>query len=81
MKFNETREITAVLLIASKLFNVGIHSDIYESICIKVDSMIDTIELYFDISLLVLDFDSRLQEGKKSKTVVPIILQSIKLFE
>ena len=71
MRFNETKEITAVLLIASELFNVGIHSDIYESICIKVDIMRDTIELYCD-RILVLDFDSRLQEGKKSKTVVPI---------
>ena len=32
MGFNETREITAVLLTASKDFTVGMHLDIYELI-------------------------------------------------
>ena len=32
MRFTESREITAVLLTATKNFYVGIHSGIYESI-------------------------------------------------
>ena len=44
MRFNETREIITVLLAASKNFNTGMHSDVYESVWLKVGIMIDTIE-------------------------------------
>ena len=49
----ETREITAVFLTASKTFNVGMHSDIYKSIWVRLDVMIDTIELYMLILVVV----------------------------
>ena len=32
IRFNETREITAVLLTVSNDFNIGLHSDVYQSI-------------------------------------------------
>ena len=43
--FNETREMTPVLLCKNN-FSVGMHSDIYELIWFKCGVMIDTIELY-----------------------------------
>ena len=47
--FNDTRETTAVLLIASKKLDVCLHSDIYESIWFKHVMMIDAVELYIVI--------------------------------
>ena len=46
MRMSETREITAVLLTASTNFHVGLHSDVYRLIQVKVGLMIDVIELY-----------------------------------
>ena len=46
MRFNERREITAVLLTVSKKFSIGIHSDFYESVWFKLGMIVDTIELY-----------------------------------
>ena len=46
VKFYETREITAVLLTASKIFSVGMHSDVYKSNLIKSGMMIDAVVLY-----------------------------------
>ena len=44
-------EITTVLLTASKNFNAGVHSDIYEAVCLKLVTMIDDIELFFLLSV------------------------------
>ena len=47
VKFKKTREISAVLLIMSKkLFNVGMHLELYGWIWFKISMMIDTIVLY-----------------------------------
>ena len=40
------KEVTAVLLTASKNFNVGMHSDVSKSIWFNLGVIIDTIELY-----------------------------------
>ena len=42
----ESREISAFLLTVLNKFNVYMHSDILELIWIKLDLMIDVIELY-----------------------------------
>ena len=42
----ETREITAVLLTASKNFSIGMQSDVYESIWLKLGVMTHAIVLY-----------------------------------
>ena len=42
---NKTWEITVVRLTAQKT-NVGVHSDVYESIWFKLGMMIDIIKLY-----------------------------------
>ena len=44
--FLETREVSAVLQTASKNYNVGMHSDIYESAGFKLGVMIDVFLLY-----------------------------------
>ena len=49
IKFNEKREITAVFLTSSKIFDL--HLYVYELICFKRVIMIDTIHFY--ISTLV----------------------------
>ena len=46
MRVNETREITDVLMTASRNFNGDMHSDVYESITLTLGLMGDTIELY-----------------------------------
>ena len=46
VRFIETWEIDAVLQTGSKYLNVGMHSDIYEWIWLKLDMMIDTTTLY-----------------------------------
>ena len=46
MRLNDTSETNAVLLTASKKFNVGMQSDIHQSNWFKVGMMIDTIEVY-----------------------------------
>ena len=45
MRFSETREISDVLVTVSKTFNVGKHSEVYQSIPFKAGIMIDDIEL------------------------------------
>ena len=40
------REVTAALLTASNHFTVGMYSDVYESICFKLSTMIDTVDIY-----------------------------------
>ena len=42
VRFSETREITAVLLTASKQFNIVMHLDVYEWIWFKIGMIIDT---------------------------------------
>ena len=44
---NEIREMTAVLLTASKNFQAAMHSDIYEMSWFKLGMMIDTVEPFF----------------------------------
>ena len=76
MRFDETRGITAGLLMAlkkppkqqKKNFH-DLHSDVYEFIWFKLRMMIDT-------SLIDLDLDSRSQECKKAKASAPIVSQS-----
>ena len=79
MRFNETREITAVLLILPKHFNIDMPFDIYECIWFKLEMMIDTMKLHFDASLIDLDLDSRSQECKKAKISAAIISQIFQL--
>ena len=59
-----------------KPFNVGMHSDVYESVCFKLGMVIDTFVLCILIRLVDLDFDSRSQEWEKAKSTAPIISQS-----
>ena len=42
---NDAKEITAVLLTASKKFYVGMHSGFYQMIWFKPGMMIDTVDL------------------------------------
>ena len=46
VRFNETKEITTVLLTSSTRVNVGMNLDVYESICFKLGVMINAIKLY-----------------------------------
>ena len=48
MRFNETREISAVLLTdcVQRKFYIGMHPDDYESIWCKHGMMIDTVERF-----------------------------------
>ena len=71
----ETREITAVLQTASTNFNVNVHSDVYKWL-LKLGTIIYTIALHFDTSLIVLDLDSRSQECENAEHSAPIILKS-----
>ena len=75
MRCKETRETTSVLLTAlKKKVNVGMQSDVYESIWFKCNMMIDTIDLYtVYTSLIDLNLDSRSNECNKAKPSAPII--------
>ena len=69
MRFNETKEITAVLLTASKRCNVSLLSDVYNSVWFELGRMIVTIKLY----TLILPWPcSRSQQYEKAKTSAPI---------
>ena len=46
VEISETREVAAVLLIATNSFNVGIHSDSYKSIWCKLGIIVDSIKFY-----------------------------------
>ena len=79
---NETREMSAVLLAASKNFKVGMLSDVYEFIWFKVSVVIDTIGLcsWMIVSLtLALIQGQRSKECEKAKTSMAIISQIFQL--
>ena len=52
-------EISADLLTASKAFKVEMHLGVYEPICFKLETVIGTITLLFDASLLQNHRDAR----------------------
>ena len=64
----EFREITAVLLTASKPLNVGMHSDIYELIWSELGMMTDNWTQHFVIWLSDLDLRSRSHDWWKDWT-------------
>ena len=81
VRFSKAREIPDVLGNGSQNFNVGMHSDIYESNFLQTwcDSRYYWTQ-HFDASLTDLDLDSRPQECKKVKifaTMIPQTFQSI----
>ena len=64
------REINAVLLTASKIFNVAMYSDVYELIWFKAGEAIDTI-LHFDTNISDTGLDQGHTDASK-QTLVPI---------
>ena len=80
MRFNATREMTALLLTASKNFNVGMHSDVYEMICFKVGMVVDTIKHYIlKLVCVTLNFIQDHRNARTEKTLAPVIAQSFQL--
>ena len=75
MRFNETKEITAVLLTVSKNFNVGMHSDFYGWIWLKLRMIVDSIYIYTSL----IGLDSKSQECEKAKTSAPVISQGFSM--
>ena len=68
VRFDVSREINCCFLTASTNFNIGMHSDVYESIWFELGIWYDDRyywTLHFDASLIDLDFDSRSQQCKK----------------
>ena len=67
MKCIKSRGMNAILLTASEEIDVGMHSDIYEPIWIKLYMIIDSIEhcMQFDANQSYLDIHSRSQACAK----------------
>ena len=65
--FSETREITAVLRIAQKSFDVGLYSDVQELIWFELGMMIDYWTLHCDANLISCGVDSRSHECEKAE--------------
>ena len=63
MRFNETRELLAVLLPTSKSCKVGMPSDIYELIWYTSSLMMDNVELYI---LILVYLTMTLLQGHRS---------------
>ena len=78
VRFNKTREIAVILLTALQTFNVGMHSNVYEWIWFRLGMMIDTVQLY--IMILVLLTLTLIQSHRSARKQKPIHQLSHKVF-
>ena len=69
VRFVWSKDITAILFVAYKDFNSGMHLQVYKPICFKLCTTVAVIELFFFFcsSLSDLDLCSRLNGSEKAK--------------